>query len=137
MDPLAEWTKLEKWDENGKPYLEEYTGSNKLKNKKVLVTGGDSGIGRTVAIFAGREGADVTIAYLPEEEEDAQKVKKQIEDEGHKCLCVPGDLRNDADCEALVRSHLEFHGRLDVLVNNASKQIMVRLSKSLQGSVAD
>ena len=77
------------------------------------------------SVFAGREGADVTIAYLPEEEEDAQNVKKQIEQEGHKCLCVPGDLRNDEDCKNLIKTHLEFHGRLDVLVNNASKQIQV------------
>jgi len=126
MDPLAEHTRLEKWDENGKPYLEEYKGSEKLKNKKVLITGGDSGIGRSVAIFAAREGADVTIAYLPEEEEDAQKVKKMIESEGKKCLCVPTNVMEDEQCKNLIKTHLEFHGRLDVLVNNASKQIQCK-----------
>jgi NAD(P)-dependent dehydrogenase (short-subunit alcohol dehydrogenase family) len=66
-------------------------------------------------VFAAREGADVTIAYLPEEEEDAQKVKKMIESEGKKCLCVPTNVMEDEQCKNLIKTHLEFHGRLDVL----------------------
>lgn len=86
MEPYAEHTKIERWDENGKPYLAEYEGSAKMQNKKVLITGGDSGIGKTVAskylsieeeghpayilllVFSAREGADVSIVYLPEEQ---------------------------------------------------------------------
>src|SRR5690242_10465087 len=67
----AEWTRLEYWDENQKPYLKEYEGRGLLKGKAALITGGDSGIGRSVAILFAREGADVSIVYLPEEEEDA------------------------------------------------------------------
>jgi len=125
MEPLAEPTKLERWDEEGKPYLAEYVGSGKLKNKKIIITGGDSGIGKSVAIFAAREGADLTVSYLPEEQEDAEDVKKAIEKEGRQCLLVPGDLREDANCKAVVDKHLEKYKTLDVLINNASKQIQV------------
>ncbi|KAI3481673.1 hypothetical protein L1887_55806 [Cichorium endivia] len=66
MEPLAEHLKVEKWDRDGKPYLEEYKGTGKLQGKSAIITGGDSGIGRSVALFYAREGANVTIAYLPE-----------------------------------------------------------------------
>lgn len=125
LEPFAEPTKLERWDEDGKPYLAEYVGSGKLKNKKIIITGGDSGIGKSVAIFAAREGADLTISYLPEEQEDADDVKMAIEKEGRQCLLVPGDLREDANCKAVVDKHLEKYKTLDVLINNASKQIQV------------
>jgi NADPH:quinone reductase-like Zn-dependent oxidoreductase len=70
MDPLAEFTKLEAWDDEGKPFLQEYKGVGKLEGKKIIVTGGDSGIGRSAAQMFAREGADLTIVYLPEEEEE-------------------------------------------------------------------
>jgi len=124
MDPLAEFTKLECWDNEGKPYLKEYVGSEKLKGKVALVTGGDSGIGRSAAQMFAREGADVTIVYLPEEEEDAQNVKKAIEKDGRKCLTLAFDLMKLDNCKTIIDKHLEHHGRLDILVNNASKQIM-------------
>jgi len=123
MEPLAEHTKLEKWDENGKPYLEEYVGSGKLKNKKIIISGSDSGIGKSVAICAAREGADVTVVYLPEEHEDAEDTKSRIEKEGRTCLLVSANLMNDAECKHIVDQHVAKFGRVDVLINNASKQI--------------
>ncbi|ORX40166.1 putative oxidoreductase [Kockovaella imperatae] len=124
MDPYAEFTKLECWDDEGKPYLKEYQGSGKLKGKTAIVTGGDSGIGRAAAQMFAREGADVTIVYLPHEEEDAQRTKKAIEADGAKCLCVPFDLMKAENCKSVVDKHIEAYGKLDILVNNASKQIM-------------
>ncbi|GAA5955003.1 hypothetical protein JCM8115_005595 [Rhodotorula mucilaginosa] len=125
MEPLAEHTKVERWH-RGEPRLEEYVGSNKLKDKKALITGGDSGIGRTVAVFFAREGADVTINYLPEEEKDAQKTKELVEQAGRKCLLVPGDLMTQEFRDKLVAEHMKEYGALDILVNNASKQIQCK-----------
>ncbi|WVF69364.1 hypothetical protein IAT40_004140 [Kwoniella sp. CBS 6097] len=124
LDPLAEFTKLEKWDDDGKPYLEEYQGNNKLKGKKALITGGDSGIGRAAAQQFAREGADITIVYLPEEEEDAQRTKKAIEEDGRKCVTIAADLMKEEEVKRIVETHIKEHGKLDILVNNASKQIM-------------
>lgn len=70
LDPEPSWSQLEAWDENGKPYLREYKGSEKLTGKTALITGGDSGIGRSAAVMMAREGCDVTIVYLPQEEEE-------------------------------------------------------------------
>ncbi|KAL8281358.1 hypothetical protein RQP46_006392 [Phenoliferia psychrophenolica] len=123
MTPLAEHTRLERWDSEGNPYLVEYVGSSKLEGKKAIVTGGDSGIGRSVAAFFAREGADVTIAYLKEEEKDAQKTKQLIEQAGRKALLVPTDLRTQAARDDLVAKHLAQFKTLDILVNNASQQI--------------
>ncbi|KAJ7716396.1 hypothetical protein DFH07DRAFT_1068392 [Mycena maculata] len=123
MEPLAEHTRIEKWDENGKPYLEEYIGSGKLKNKKIIISGSDSGIGKSVAIFAAREGADMTVVYLPEEKEDAEDTMSRIEEEGRGCLLVPANLMNDDECKKIIDKHVAKFGRIDVLVNNASKQI--------------
>ncbi|GAA5832715.1 hypothetical protein JCM11251_005733 [Rhodosporidiobolus azoricus] len=125
MEPLAEHTKIERWH-RGEPRLEEYVGTGKLKDKKVLITGGDSGIGRTVAVFFAREGADVTINYLPEEEEDAQNTKKDVEAAGQKILLVPGNLESEEFRKELIDKHLKEFGFLDILVNNASKQIQCK-----------
>ncbi|GAA5869074.1 hypothetical protein JCM8547_008692 [Rhodosporidiobolus lusitaniae] len=125
MEPKAEHTKVERWH-RGEPRLEEYVGSGKLKDKKCLITGGDSGIGRTVAAFFAREGADVTINYLPEEDVDAQETKKLVEAAGQRCLLVPGDLRTQAFREELVSKHIKEFGFLDILVNNASQQIQCK-----------
>ncbi|POY71634.1 hypothetical protein BMF94_5328 [Rhodotorula taiwanensis] len=125
MEPLAEHTKVERWH-RGEPYLEEYRGCDKLKDKKAIITGGDSGIGRTVAIFFAREGADVTINYLPDEEKDAQNAKKLIEQAGRKCLLFPGDLMKQETRDNLVAAHIKEYGALDILVNNASKQIQCK-----------
>ncbi|KMU72786.1 oxidoreductase [Coccidioides immitis RMSCC 3703] len=121
MTPTSEATKLE-----SEGRFVEYVGSNKLKGKKALITGGDSGIGRSVAILMAREGADVTIVFLPEEQEDANDTKKAVEREGKKCLLVPGNLMNNDNCKKAVDEHVSAYDRVDVLVNNASKQIMCK-----------
>ena len=100
-----------------------YVGAGKLQGKAALITGGDSGIGRAVAIAFAREGADVLISYLPEEEEDAQVTRVWVERAGRRCVTMPGDIREEAQCQRLVGGALEAFGRLDVLVNNAAFQM--------------
>ncbi|KAJ5137765.1 hypothetical protein N7476_008169 [Penicillium atrosanguineum] len=117
MAPASEVTKLD-----GSEGLVEYVGANKLKGKKVLITGGDSGIGRSVAVLMAREGADISIVYLPQEQSDAEDTKKMVEAENQKCLLIPGDLRKYDFCRHAVDEHVKQHGGLNVLVNNASKQ---------------
>jgi predicted ATP-dependent serine protease len=114
----AEWSRLEFWDDNQKPYLKEYEGRGLLQGKAALITGGDSGIGRAVAILFAREGADVSIVYLPEEEEDAQFVKKKIEEAGKKANLMQLDLRKRENCEKAVEGHMKAFGKLNVLINN-------------------
>jgi NAD(P)-dependent dehydrogenase (short-subunit alcohol dehydrogenase family) len=99
-----------------------YRGSGKLTGRKALITGGDSGIGRAVAIAYAREGADVAINFLPEEEADAAEVVKLIEAEGRKAVAIPGDIRSEAFCQKLVHQAAEQLGGLDILVNNAGRQ---------------
>jgi len=98
-----------------------YTGSGKLKNKVALITGGDSGIGKAVAIYFAKEGADIAIAYL-EENEDARDTKQLIEQEGRKCLLIPGDIGNERFCTDCVGRTVKELGKLDILVNNAAEQ---------------
>lgn len=99
-----------------------YRGSGRLAGRKALITGGDSGIGRAVAIAYAREGADVAINYLPEEESDAAEVIKLIEAEGRKAIAIPGDIRSEEFCEKLVKEAVSQLGGLDILVNNAGRQ---------------
>ncbi|MDT3413509.1 SDR family oxidoreductase [Kosakonia cowanii] len=99
-----------------------YRGSGRLTGRKALITGGDSGIGRAVAIAYAREGADVAINYLPEEESDAAEVIKLIEAEGRKAIAIPGDIRSEAFCQQLVDEAVKGLGGLDILVNNAGRQ---------------
>jgi NAD(P)-dependent dehydrogenase (short-subunit alcohol dehydrogenase family) len=99
----------------------KYKGSDKLKGKAALITGGDSGIGRAVAIFFAKEGADVAISYL-NEHEDAEETKRQVEQEGRRCLLIPGDVASEAHCKAAVQQTVDAFGRLDILVNNAAVQ---------------
>lgn len=101
---------------------ETYQGSGKLKGRKALITGGDSGIGRATAIAFAREGADVAICYLPFEEEDAQEVKTHIENTGQKAVLIPGDLKDDTFARQLVHQAAEALGGLDTLVLNAGMQ---------------
>jgi NAD(P)-dependent dehydrogenase (short-subunit alcohol dehydrogenase family) len=98
-----------------------YRGSGKLQGKVALVTGGDSGIGRAVAIAYAREGADVAIAYL-NEHQDAAETRRLVEQEGRRCLTVAGDVGDEAFCRQMVQRTVDELGRLDVLVNNAAEQ---------------
>ena len=100
-----------------------YKGSGRLTGKNALVTGGDSGIGRAVAVALAKEGADVAIGYLPEEEEDARRTRAIIEATGRTCSLFPGDLRNSSYRDSLIPRVSEiFGGSLDILVNNAAIQ---------------
>jgi NAD(P)-dependent dehydrogenase (short-subunit alcohol dehydrogenase family) len=104
---------------------ESYEGFGRLKGRKALVTGGDSGIGRAAAIAFAREGADVVIAYLPEEEHDAVEVLAHIKDAGQKGAGVALDIANEDNCKALIEQAVETLGGIDILVNNAGKQVAV------------
>ncbi|WP_229722957.1 SDR family oxidoreductase [Xylophilus rhododendri] len=99
-----------------------YQGSGKLKGRKALITGGDSGIGRAAAIAYAREGADVAIAYLPAEQADADEVIRLIEAEGRKALALPGDVTDESWCRELVAKTVDTLGGLDILVINAGRQ---------------
>ncbi len=101
---------------------ESYVGKGLLTGLATLVTGGDSGIGRAVAIAFAREGADVAISYLPDEQADADEARRWVEEAGRRCLLLPGDIRDPAWCQTLVDKTVEAFGRLDVLVNNAAAQ---------------
>jgi len=100
----------------------KYKGSGKLEGKAAIITGGDSGIGRSVAVLYAREGADVAIVYLPEEEVDAKETAKHVENEGRKCLLIPGDVKDSKFCEKAIEKTVKEFGQLDVLVNNAAFQ---------------
>ncbi|MDQ4137751.1 MAG: SDR family oxidoreductase, partial [Actinomycetota bacterium] len=118
--------------EGGKPDHgeESYQGSGKLEGMKSLITGGDSGIGRAVAIAFAREGADVAIIYQPEEQEDAEETKRWVEEAGKKCLLLPGDLRDEEYCADSVNRTVQEFGGLDIVVLNAAFQ-------DVQDSIAD
>lgn len=109
----------------------DYHGSGRLENRRALVTGGDSGIGRAVAVAFAREGADVAVSYLPEEESDARETVRLIEDAGRRALALPGDIRSEEHCRSLVDSTVRAFGGLDILVNNAAYQM------AMPGGIAD
>ncbi|MGK5442731.1 SDR family oxidoreductase [Micromonospora sp. URMC 105] len=102
---------------------ESYQGTGRLTGKRAVITGGDSGIGRAVAIAFAREGADVLIAYLPEEEDDARQTAQLVEKAGRKAVTVAGDIRDEAHCEEIISRAVSELGGLDILVNNAAYQM--------------
>jgi len=110
---------------------DSYVGSGRLEGRRALITGGDSGIGRAVALAFAREGADVAIVYLPEEEQDAQETVRLVEDAGRRALTLPGDVRDEAFCAEVVERTVAELGGLDVLVNSAAYQM------SQDGGLAD
>jgi NAD(P)-dependent dehydrogenase (short-subunit alcohol dehydrogenase family) len=107
-----------------------YKGSEKLAGCAALITGGDSGIGRAVAVLYAREGADVAIAYL-DEHDDAEKTKAAVEAEGRRCITIAGDVADPKFCEAAVAATVEAFGKLDILVNNAAFQEHVQRFEDL------
>jgi len=108
-------------------------GNGKLQNKVALVTGGDSGIGKAVAILFAKEGADVAISYL-NEHEDARDTKKIVEGYGRECLLLGGDIRKERHCTTIVRKTISQFGRIDVLVNNAATQIEAKTLEDVKTS---
>ncbi len=104
---------------------DSYVGHGRLKGRKALITGGDSGIGRAVAIAYAREGADVAISFLPAERKDAEEVERIITDSGQKAVLIEGDLTEESFCTRLAETAHDQLGGLDLLVNNAGKQLYV------------
>lgn len=100
-----------------------YKGSGRLQGRKAIITGGDSGIGKAVAIAFAREGADVLISYLNEEEEDAKETAKYVEKEGRKAILMPGDISSEEHCKQIVDRALQELGGIDIIVNNAAMQV--------------
>jgi NAD(P)-dependent dehydrogenase (short-subunit alcohol dehydrogenase family) len=101
-----------------------YVGHDRLKGRRALITGGDSGIGRAVALAFAREGADVAIVHLPGEEPDAQETVRVIEESGKRCVTIAGDVQDPAQCRDMVSRTVREFGGLDVLVNNAAYQMV-------------
>ena len=102
---------------------ESYKGAGRLQGKAAVITGGDSGIGRAVALAFAREGADVLISYLEEEESDARETRRAVEKSGQKCVTMPGDITDEAHCRRIIRRALDEFGKLDILINNAAFQM--------------
>jgi len=110
---------------------ETYRGSGRLTGRKAVVTGGDSGIGRAIALAFAREGADVVLAYLEGEDEDGKQTAKLVEDAGRRAVCVSTDLTEETACQELVDRTVSEFGRIDILVNNAAYQM------AQDGGIAD
>jgi NAD(P)-dependent dehydrogenase (short-subunit alcohol dehydrogenase family) len=102
-----------------------YRGYGRLEGKKAIITGGDSGIGRAVALAFAREGADVLISYLSEEEPDALETARVVEEAGKRAIKAPGDISEESQCQAVVQTAVDEFGQIDVLVNNAAHQMTV------------
>lgn len=112
-------------------FAPDYKAAGKLEGKRALITGGDSGIGRAVAVLYAREGANVAIVYLPEEQDDAIETQAAVEAEGRECFLIPGDLSEASFCKFAVDEAVRQLGGLDILVNNAAHQ----MSKETLGDI--
>lgn len=148
QDPRTQYPKIHGIDDDMQPEpgLDEilkpqadhgektYRGTGRLVGRKALITGGDSGIGRAVAIAFAREGADVVINYLPSEEVDAQETLRLIQEAGRTGAAIPGDITSEAFCKTLVQKTLEKLGSIDILVNNAGKQQFVEDVEDVESS---
>jgi len=110
---------------------ETYRGSDRLTDKRAVITGGDSGIGRAVALAFAREGADVVLSYLESEEEDADETVRWVEAAGRKAIRCPGDIRDEATCQKIIDTAVQELGGIDILVNNAAYQM------AQMGGIAD
>ncbi|MDQ3233442.1 MAG: SDR family oxidoreductase [Pseudobdellovibrionaceae bacterium] len=110
----------------------EYRGSGKLEGKVALITGGDSGIGRAVAVFYAKEGADVAIVHLPEEQEDAEETMEAIRALGRGAISLPGDVGDPEFCRNAVKTTVKTWGHLDILVNNAARQKHIKDIQDLE-----
>jgi len=99
-----------------------YKGSEKLQGKVALITGGDSGIGRAIAVHFAREGADVALSFKPEEQTDADDTRELVEAEGRRCVLLPGDLRDHQYCEDIVAQTVQQLGKLNIVISNAAEQ---------------
>src|SRR5919107_1653938 len=120
QEPVGVESEMEPQPDYGE---ESYRGSGKLEGKAAIITGGDSGIGRAVALAFAREGADVLISYLESEEPDAQETVRAVEGSGHKAVAVPGDIQDEAHCQQIIEQGVSEFGKIDVLVNNAAYQM--------------
>ena len=124
-EQALEWPGLESEMDPRPDYGDEtYQGSGRLTGKAAIITGGDSGIGRAVALAFAREGADVLISYLEAEESDAQEAVRVVEEAGKKAVLVPGDIRDESHCQEMVEQAMQEFGKIDVLVNNAAYQMV-------------
>jgi NAD(P)-dependent dehydrogenase (short-subunit alcohol dehydrogenase family) len=112
----------QKLDPRPRYQAEAYRAAGKLEGKVALITGGDSGIGRAVAVLYAREGANVAITFLPEEQPDADETRRAVEAAGAKCLAVAGDLTDASFCDQIVEKTVQHFGRIDILVANAAHQ---------------
>lgn len=115
----------------------QYKAANKLLDKVALITGGDSGIGRAVAVIYAREGADIAITYLPSERKDAEETKQHVEQYGRKCLLIEGDLTKETFCKTAVEKTVKNLGSLDILVSNAAHQMRKKNLEEISTSEFD
>jgi NAD(P)-dependent dehydrogenase (short-subunit alcohol dehydrogenase family) len=122
MDPLPEVDQVPTYDGG----MQTYKAAGKLQGRKALITGGDSGIGRAIAVLYAMEGAEVMITYLPEEQSDADYTKKMVEDRGGKIHLHKADLRSAETCKQTVDKALENMGAINILVNNHAFQMMTK-----------
>lgn len=102
-----------------------YKAARKLAGRRAIITGGDSGIGRAIAILFGMEGASSLIVYLPEEEKDAQETKRRVQETGQDCHCLATDVRSKENCRKVIDAAMQNMGGIDILVNNAAFQNMI------------